>query len=101
VSATAALAVVCPKWCRVTQEEHLEELRLGWEGIVNHESAPGFRATLSHVLRADGSQYGDPSGPDVLIAYTELMGTGAPAEIVAQAEQVIRDIRAAVATLQA
>src|SRR4051794_3478743 len=92
-------AVVGPSWCRVPAEEH--EVSEEWRvpgGYVHHKSAPDGEVTLSDVLRADGvPDVDDDQGPAILFNVQDLMGT--PAELAAQIEDVIRDLRAAVAAV--
>jgi hypothetical protein len=99
---TAAITpLVCPSWCCLAAEEH--QIFEEWVvpgGRAQHTSASrkGW-VTVSHVLRVDGVRELRDRGPAIVFDEPELKGT--PAEIAAQAEELIRDLRAAVAVVNA
>lgn len=93
-AAVTSPRIVCLDWCTVSREEHLEELRDPFvEGDVHHRSAPQAWATLAHMVSADGVPHeGDDPAPSLRI-YAREVAT------VAEAEEIIRDLHAAVAAL--
>lgn len=77
VGAVPIDAVVCPAWCTVSQEEHLNDL-LNWEGRVIHWAAaiegPGWSVRYAAVTYANGEP--DPTGPpELFISTSETTAT--------------------------
>jgi hypothetical protein len=63
--------IVCPPWCGITGQEHLEQLaQSSTDPDVHHKSAPAAWATVAQVLRADGVS-SDDDQPPAIVGYAE------------------------------
>ena len=56
MSTMTSSAIVCPTWCTIHREQHLEELGdPTTEGVCRHESAEGGYFSVVQMSYADGS----------------------------------------------
>jgi hypothetical protein len=86
--------IVCPDWCSVTPDEHLEELASPIAaGDIHHKSAPSAWATVAVALQADGSTLPDDETPTIL-GYADNLMT------LEEADEAVRDFTAAAALLR-
>ena len=93
VAVASPPAIVCPPWCRITEEEHQQELP-EWEGFVIHHSRlldpQRWSMSLAQTTFVDGRPAPERDGEVHLFIGDDLY---VPAEALALVEAFAADVR--------